>query len=296
MKKIDVLCVGATSYDFVFGVKHHPLADEKTTSDIFVSCGGGPAANAAVAVAKLGLTSAFCGYLGKDVFGQLHLQEMQAAGVHTDFIILGDRPTPISTVLVKPDGKRTVVNHRANKEYISPKSIDISHLNPKVLLFDGHEPEVTLSLLQYAQRNKIPAILDAGSVHEGTSALYDKADYLICSQKFSREITGETDPESALKKLFNHNKNVIITLGKEGLIWKTEAGSGSLPAYSVNVVDTTGAGDVFHGAFACCLARGKEWKYALQYSSAAAAISCSKLGARIGIPDKNEVDKYLASM
>ena len=89
MQNIDVLCVGATSYDFVFRVKHHPGSDEKTTADTIIRCGGGPAANAAVTVARMGLRSAFAGYLGADIFGQLHLEELKAVGVDTGLVVRG---------------------------------------------------------------------------------------------------------------------------------------------------------------------------------------------------------------
>ncbi|MDD5631094.1 MAG: PfkB family carbohydrate kinase, partial [Methylococcales bacterium] len=103
---IDVLCVGHASYDLVFSVDHHPAEDEKIVAGGFVSCGGGPAANAAVTVAKLGFKSAFSGYLGQDLYGEKHYQELVGLGVNADLISRGTSPTPLSTVLVKPDGKR----------------------------------------------------------------------------------------------------------------------------------------------------------------------------------------------
>ena len=89
MQPIDVLCVGATSYDFVFWVNHQPGPDEKTSADAFIRCGGGPAANASVTVARMGLRSAFAGYLGSDIFGRMHLEELEAAGVDTGLVVRG---------------------------------------------------------------------------------------------------------------------------------------------------------------------------------------------------------------
>ena len=105
-KEVDVLCVGHAAYDLIYAVPHHPAADEKMVSDSFLSCGGGPAANASIMVAKLGLTSAFAGYLGNDGYGDLHRQELMAYQVNIDKIVRGSAPTPVSMVLVKPDGKR----------------------------------------------------------------------------------------------------------------------------------------------------------------------------------------------
>jgi sulfofructose kinase len=117
---VDVLCVGHASYDFVFAVDHHPKADEKTFAEKFISCGGGPAANAAVTVSRLGFKSAFAGYLGNEYFGQRHLEEFSQAAVNTDLIVRGDSPTPVSTILAKPDGQRTLVNYLMGMSLMFP--------------------------------------------------------------------------------------------------------------------------------------------------------------------------------
>ena len=136
---VDVLCVGHACYDLVFGVDHHPDADEKTFAEKLISCGGGPAANAAVTVSRLGLKSAFAGYLGSDFFGQQHLEEFGRAEVNTDLIVRGNSPTPLSAILVKPDGRRTVVNYKGATAALAADSIDFSKCRPRVILFDGHE-------------------------------------------------------------------------------------------------------------------------------------------------------------
>jgi sulfofructose kinase len=130
-------------------------------------------------------------------------------------------------------------------------------------------------------------------LNAGTSALVDKIDHLVCSERFAYEFSGLSSPDAAMKKLIAHARNVVITLGKSGLIWQNAGGAGRLPAFTVDVKDTTGAGDVFHGAFAGCLAMEKGWNETLIYSSAAAALCCTKLGARAGIPEGAEVEKFL---
>lgn len=292
MKNIDVLCIGVTSYDLVFTIDHHPRADEKSLANSFLSCGGGPAANAAVTVARLGLTAAFCGYLGTDIFGQLHFDELSAAHVDTQLVIRGNEQAPVSTVLVKPNGNRSLINYRSSKP-LKKDTIDPGKINPKVILFDGHEPDISMRFLEIAGNRAIPTILDAGSVNKGTQMLYDKVDYLVCSEIFASELTKEREPEKALEKLSDHNKNIVITLGKKGLLWKTQNDRNAMPAFPVQAIDTTGAGDVFHGAFAGCIALKKDWIYTLKFSSAAAAVSCTRLGARTSIPTKEQVEAFL---
>jgi len=293
MQNIDVLCVGATSYDFVFWVNHHPDSDEKTTADAFIRCGGGPAANASVTVARMGLRSAFAGYLGSDIFGQMHLEELKAAGVDTSFVVRGEYPTPLSSVLVNPSGERSLVNYRDTDSVLPVESVDFSIIHPEVILFDGYEPELSRSLMNDAHAKGIKTVLDAGSLNKGTSQLFDKVGYLVCSERFAYELTGASSPDTAMETLFSYSPYVVITLGKNGLIWKNAGGKGRISAYPVDVVDSTGAGDVFHGAFAGCLAMGKEWIEILTYSNAAAALCCTKLGARTGIPEGVEVEKFL---
>jgi sulfofructose kinase len=285
---IDVLCVGQATYDLTFSVSHHPGADEKIVADDLLSCGGGPAANAAVCVKKLGLTSAFAGYLGHDLYGDLHLRELTDFGVNTQLIIRGDSPTPLSAILVSPDGKRSLINYRGDTQALPADALDFADVQAKVILFDGHEPFVSLPLAEKARQAKIPTVLDAGSVHEGTLALMSRVDYLVCSEKFAKQHTN--NEHQALSRLAELAPAAVITLGEKGLIWQRGHEQGAIPAYPITPVDTTGAGDAFHGAFAAGLAKDLDWQTLLRYASAAGALCSMKMGARLGLPDQHEHD------
>jgi sulfofructose kinase len=276
---VDVLCVGHASYDLTFLVNHHPGTDEKMVAESLLGCGGGPAANAAVCVTKLGLTAAFAGYLGRDLYGDKHLQEFNACGVNTQLIIRGDSPTPLSAILVKPDGKRCLVNYKGNTQALPADALDFTDVTAKALLFDGHEPHVSVPLAEQARQNNIPTVLDAGSVHDGTLALMDRVDYLVCSEKFACQYAG--NEHDALSQLAGHAPVVVITLGERGLIWRRGHEQGAVPAYPITPIDTTGAGDAFHGAFAAALAANMDWQTLLPYASAAGARCCMQLGARL---------------
>jgi sulfofructose kinase len=286
---VDVLCVGHASYDLIFSVDRHPGADEKIVADSLLSCGGGPAANAAVCVAKLGLTSAFAGYLGRDLYGDKHAQELNDYGVDTQLIVRGCSPTPLSTILVKPDGKRCLINYKGDTQALSADALNIAHIPAKVVLFDGHEAFISLPLAEQARQAKIPTVLDAGSVHEGTLALMSRVDYLVCSEKFAGQYAG--DERQALNQLAELAPAVIITLGERGLIWQRGNEQGALPAYPITAIDTTGAGDAFHGAFAAGLAAGMDWQALLRYASAAGALCCTQMGARLGLPGRKEHER-----
>lgn len=285
--KIDVLCVGHASYDLIFIVDYYPAADEKVFANDFLACGGGPAANAAVQISKLGGKSAFAGYLGNDLYGEKHLQEFMELGVNTSLIVHGDSPTPLSTILVKPDGKRSLINYKGQTKPLADGSIDFSHVRPKAILFDGHEPHISLPLAEYAKNGNIPTILDAGSLNSGTQALLSKVDYAVCSEKFALQLTGNV--ETALQQISQVAPVAVITLGEHGLIWQRQDEKGRLPALKVKAVDTTGAGDAFHGAFAYGVASNMAWDELLRFSSIAGSLCCEKMGARLALADSAEI-------
>ena len=290
---VDVLCVGAGTYDLVYSVDRDPQPDEKIRATSFAGCGGGPAANAAVTAARLGLRAAFVGYLGNDIFGNAHLEELRQAGVNTDLVVRGEYSSALSVVMVKPDGSRSLVNYRKPESFLAAGSIDFSAINPRVILFDGHEPHISPALARAAREKGVTTVLDAGSIHAGTEELAGLVDYLVCSEKFGFGFTGETADEKALDKLAAYAPTAVITVGRRGLVWKNRQGYGRMAAFAVRAIDTTGAGDVFHGALAACLAQGKDWLESLRYASAAGALCCMKIGARLGIPSGEEVASFL---
>ncbi len=287
---IDVLCVGHACYDLIFSVPYHPKADEKIVADHFTGCGGGPAANAAACISRLGLKAGFAGFLGRDLYGDKHQLELSQEGVDTHYLVRGSSPTPLSAILVKPDGKRALINYRGETRHLPENSLNFTDLQTKVILFDGHEPNLSLSLVEIARKHSIATVLDAGSVHIGTEQLMDKVDYLVCSEKFARQIAG--DVNNALMVLAKKSPHLVITLGEKGLIWKCGNTEGELPAYPVKAIDTTGAGDAFHGAFAAALAQNLNWLDTLKYASATGALCCTRIGARPGLPSSNELTSF----
>ena len=288
----DVLCVGHASWDIVMAVAHQPLADEKLLADAMQLCGGGPAANAAVCVARLGGRAAFCGYLGRDLFGEAHLRELLDAGVDISAVQRGCHPTPVSQILAKPDGLRSVVNYKGDTRQLSADAVDPLP-KAQVILFDGHEPQLSQAICQQAKNHGSQTVLDAGSLHKGTALLAGQVDYLVASARFASQYCATDDMQQALRQLSGLCSNVVITQGAAGLLWAAGGEQGRLPPFRIEAVDSTGAGDAFHGAFALGLVRAMVWPDLLRYASAAGALTCTRLGARPALPQRAALEQLL---
>ena len=165
-------------------------------------------------------------------------------------------------------------------------------MHAKAILFDGHEPQISLAVQHHAAHEGIPCILDAGSVHQGTLLLLDKVDYLVCSEKFALQYADNID--AAINQLAEISPVVVITLGERGLIWRRGHYNGAMPAPPIKrILDTTGAGDAFHGAFAAGIAAGLPWQDILRMASVAGGLCCAHLGARPGLPKAAQVQALL---
>lgn len=296
----DVLCIGHSAYDVTLPLEEFPVENNKYSIKFKIEGGGGPASNAAYLLSKWGVPTAYIGLLGDDGYGEKIMKEFARVGTDTSMVkIKKDYSTPYSTILVNTsNGSRTIINRVAPYEDLE---IDLSHLgkiNPKVMLFDGHELRASLRAIELFPNAK--TILDAGSVREGTIQLAKKVDYLIASEKFALTycnmdgMDNEYDYEICLKKMKNLSKGqIVVTLGKRGLIYEEEGKVKKLDPYKVEAVDTTGAGDIFHGSFAYGLIKGYSLLANLKFSSMTSAISVQTLGGRQSIPDVNMVLRYI---
>lgn len=296
----DVLCLGIACYDLIFSVDRHVGADEKIKASDLTACGGGLAANAAMTVARLGYSAAFAGYLGQDMYGDSHLDELRSAMVNTQLVVRGHWPTSLSAILVKPDGARALVNYGLGQEMPCAIDFRLEDCRPRAVLVDGHFLAAAQPLIDRARAQGIPTVLDGDTLHAGSKTLMDKVEFLVVSEHFARQYSRQADPRAALVQLSRCAPSTVITLGERGLLWHNRpdcrfgAGAGSYPAFAVAAEDTTGAGDAFHGAFAAGLSRGMDWEELLRFASAVGALCCTRKGARLGIPTDAEVAAFLA--
>lgn len=297
---IDVLCIGHAAYDMSMFVDGYPIENSKCESEWLLEVGGGPAANAAYLLGKWGARCAFAGLVGDDRYGQRIAGELRSVG--TDVALLELKPghvTPVSMILVNQQtGSRTIVNRCLKDAKLHLEASQLAILSPRILLFDGHELDASLAALA-AFPNAI-SILDAGSWRAGTATLADKVNYLVASERFALQATGMSQLRTESHRRENIERlretfttSVIVTLGEHGLIADAGCGFQYLPAFPANTVDSTAAGDIFHGAFAFSIGQQMPLAEGLRFASMAASLSVQRRGGRSSIPDLDDVKQAL---
>lgn len=297
-RNIEVLAIGATVYDFSLFIDGFPHENSKSEVYGTMEGGGGPAANAAYLLSLWGARCGFAGLVGDDYYGAQIRAEFASAG--TDLSLTETRPghpTPVSFILVNTrNGSRTIVNRKAPNCALELRPSQLAAVLPRVLLYDGHEPDACRAA--HAAYPEATSILDAGSLRPGTQEFCGRVDYLVASERFALQKTGlaalSESPqwEQCLKQLRAAAKpgsTIVVTLGERGLIWNEGGVCRHLPAYPAEAVDTTGAGDVFHGAFTWAVLRGLPLDVTLKLASLAAAMSVRRQGARCSIPSLKSV-------
>ena len=280
LNRVDILCISQACWYLNFHTECFPRTDEKTHAHTLISEGGGPAANASYCIASWGGKAAFVGSFGKDHFGQKHLYDLKSAGVNVSRTLNSNTDTSVSSIWVNGEGSRSIINYRDGKE---TNDLDVSGFEPTCLLVDGHEHSASLKALQ--EYPNVPSILDAGSWREETKNLSEKVTYLIASNAFAKDASGSENPEDWIKCLSPNAPYMAITNGPTGVYWKDpKCLEGHIEAAQAFAIDTTGAGDIFHAAFALEIASNHSFYGCLCWANAVAGLSVSQYGGRTSCP------------
>ena len=295
----EILGLGGVCIDRLVRIAEMPAWDETQFISAHATQQGGMVATAMVAVARLGGNAEFIGGLGADDAGHFALQTFQEARVKADRIkIFPGETTAFSFCLVQETtGSRALLHYPGvqAKAGLNLPAIDLTGV--RFLHFDGYWFETALQIAPQAKAQGITLTLDPCPQmlqNPQAEALFRCVDYFIPSYAFAAQLTGETDPFRAAARILQYGAQaVIVTKGEEGCFITTAAERQHLPAFEVPVVDTTGAGDVFHGAFLSGLQRGYALRQAAQFASAVAALKCTKLGGQTGIPTFQETGAFL---
>lgn len=291
-----ILCLGIAVQDTVFSVAEMPRQAVKYQAGDYAVVGGGCAANAAVAVVRLGGRASLATRLGADATGAAIVAELEGEGVDCTYAarIAGHR-SPVSAVLVDAAGERLIVNYR-DPDLLSGASglPDPAELGIAAVLADTRWPAAAADILAAARASGLPAVVDAEPPLTMAEAVLHAATHIAFSRDGLAEWAGTDDLDGGLNAMQALAPAfVCVTDGAGGVHYRHGAVQGHVPAYPVDVVDTLGAGDIWHGAFALALGEGRGDVPALKFASATAALKCRAPGARDAIPSRGEVEAFM---
>jgi ribokinase len=236
--------------------------------------------------------------LADDDFGRYILRGLRDDGVDCDFVRTAPGSlSPFSFIAISEENaKRTIFYTHGDVARLAAADLDLQAVlqGAGALIVDGHHPEAQIAAAEVCRERGIPVFVDAGSLREGMGELVALADYLIASERFVTEVAPRGEVEDSLLELSEMGpRNVIITLGEAGSVGLQDDVMIQQPAHDVDAVDTTGAGDVYHGAFISAHLLGYSFEKSMEIASAAAALKCRTIGGRAGIPELDEVLKFL---
>lgn len=292
-----VVCVGHSTYDITLPMSEYPTENSKYRLDTHVECGGGPASNGAYLLAKWGMDTTLLSVVGDDYYGKLIYADFKKIGVNTKYLELNPECQTSSSYIIAntSNGSRTILT---SKKSSVRKLKQETSVNADVILLDGEHPETALKVL--LDNEDAISVLDAGRLNRDTKMLGKLVTYLICSKDFAEEFSGNKidydNIESVIPcydKLKEYFKtNIIITLEANGSFTELDGEYVQIPSVEVTAIDSTGAGDIFHGAFTYFIANDYPLDDAIYYASIAGAISVTRIGSRFSIPTLSEVLEY----
>ncbi|MGB7720430.1 MAG: PfkB family carbohydrate kinase [Bryobacteraceae bacterium] len=299
MPEFDVVGVGLNATDTLLIVPHFPAYAGKVPFQEEVVSPGGQVASALVACARLGLRTKYIGTVGDDERGRIQLESLRAAGIDVEHVQLRKDCASQSAYIVidRSTGERTVLWRREDGLRIDPEQILPEQIAcARLLHIDGHDTPAVARAAAIARSLGIPVTVDVDTIYRGFDRVLPHVDYLVASSEFPTAWTGQSDPFKALELMQREYgmKVAAMTLGALGALAREHGEFFYSPAFVVNCVDTTGAGDVFHGAFCYAVLQEMPMRDALEFSNAMAALNCTALGARGGIRGLEEIHGLMA--
>jgi sugar/nucleoside kinase (ribokinase family) len=294
-KAVDVVGVGINATDTIIRLPRYPTLDSKVEIISSQMMAGGQVASAMVACSRWGLRARYVGKIGEDAAAQLQTDEMENEGVDARWITAPGCESQSAYILVdESSGERTVLWRRDSSIALSPSDLKREWIwDARILLIDGHDTEASATAAGWAKQQGLEVVGDFDNRYPGVEAVLELTDFPVTSKDFPERLTGEKDLLKSLTAIFRRFKCRLMaaTLGRLGVIAWDGARFILCPGFRVDAVDTTGAGDIFHGAFVYGLARRKPIHEILEFACAAAALNCMAPGARGNIASLAEIEK-----
>jgi sulfofructose kinase len=296
-----ILCIGMPVRDLTFRVHGLPARGSKESATHFDEICGGNALNGAIGIVRLGGRASICGPMGDagETTSKYIYEKMAEEGIETGHLVhMPGLVTPISNIMIDPSGERTIVTFR-DPELWNVRLPDHDTLleDCDAILTESRCATFCTDLCAEATRHGIPVIVDVDRAMSLREGLLTASSHLIFSSEPLQETAGVTDDGEALKKIAKLTPSFLAgTRGAQGTIWLDEHQNlQQTPAFPVHTVDTLGAGDVFHGAFALAITENQDVPAALGFASAAAALKCTRFGGAFAAPQRAEVEALLST-
>jgi sulfofructose kinase len=299
MPDFDVVGVGLNATDTLLLVPRFPAYSGKEPFTSEMVSTGGQIATAMVTGAKLGLRVRYIGTVGDDWRGEVQMKSLNESGINLDHVQVRTNCANQSAYIVidTSTGERTVFWRRDDCLRLHPDEIHEEMItSARLLHIDGHDTAAVERAARIARAHRIPVTVDVDTIYHGFDRVLPFVDYLVTSSEFPSRWTNQSDPFQALETIQNEYgmKLAGMTLGAHGALARCGGRFFYSPAFVVNCMDTTGAGDVFHGAFCYAVLEGMPIEQALDFSNAMAALNCTALGARGGIRTKADAMALIA--
>jgi sulfofructose kinase len=288
MASFDVVGLGLNATDTLILLPKFPAYAGKVAFSQEMLSPGGQVASAMVACAHLGLRVKYVGTVGDDERGRVQMESLRGSGINLDDVhVRRDCPNQTAYILIdQSTGERTVLWSRPDCLRLSPDEVTEGMIaSARLLHIDGHDTPAVAKAATIARRLGIPVTVDVDTVYHGFDRVLPNVDYLIASSEFPSQWTSERDPFKALELIQTEYgmRVAAMTLGAHGALARVDGRFVYSPAFVVNCVDTTGAGDVFHGGFCYAVLQKLPMREALDLANALAALNCTAIGARGGI-------------
>lgn len=296
--KLDLVGVGLNATDTLIPLPRFPASGSKVEFHSANVLPGGQVATAVVACQSWGLRTRYVGKLGDDPAASLHRAELARLGVDTHLLISPGCPSQQAFILIDDSGERTVLWKRDERLTLRPEELQRDWItDARALHVDGHDTEAAALAATWARAAHVPVIADLDELYPGIEALLPNIDYLIASRDIPGRLLAEPDLRESLPALRSRYGCALTaaTLGHEGVLAWDGANFHYAPAYRVETVDTTGAGDVFHAGFIYALLQGWSLQHQLEFACAAAALNCTVIGARGGIQSLESIQRLMAT-
>lgn len=292
------ICIGISTLDNFWFVPAIPSEPTKVFALSHTQTGGGMAANAAVAIAKLGGATEFWGRAGNDLAGRTMREMFAAEAINIEgYRLFDNAQSPVSAILVDQNGERLISTFRGSNLPDNAEWLPLHRLaTSRVVLADMRWLDGALAGFREARNRDVITVLDADLAEtENFDRLLPLTDHAVFSEPGLSQYAPGLSVDDALEKARSAGCSLAaVTLGSEGCRWLDANGYADCASFDIDVVDTTGAGDVFHGAYAYALGNNHEIADAMRFAAAAAAMKCRSAGGRAGSPTLGELTQFLA--